>query len=113
MTRIREIRNAGFEVGHVIHRHGMVESTAFEVEAALIDAYPGLTNLMDGHGNSDYGVMHATEVVKRYSAKVADFSNHRILLISMNGSATEWSLYDAVRYAWGVKKPETKRVRLD
>jgi uncharacterized protein len=38
LKRIREIRNTGFEVAHVIHRHGMDEDTAFEVEAALIDA---------------------------------------------------------------------------
>src|SRR5512139_1648320 len=46
--RIREIHAAGFEVGHVIHRHGLDDETAFEVEAALIDAYPGLTNIADG-----------------------------------------------------------------
>src|SRR5437016_321853 len=45
LKRIREIRNAGFDVAHVIHRHGMEGKTAFEVEAALIDAYPGLTNI--------------------------------------------------------------------
>ena len=42
LKRIREIRLAGFEVAHVIHRHGMDEKTAFEVEAALIDAYPAI-----------------------------------------------------------------------
>lgn len=40
MECIRKIRLAGFDVAHVIHRHGMDEKTAFEVEAALIDAYP-------------------------------------------------------------------------
>src|SRR2546421_9011254 len=45
LKRIREIRLAGLEVGHVIHRHAMDEATAFEVEAALMDAYPGLTNI--------------------------------------------------------------------
>ena len=40
LHRIREIRLDGFEVAHVIHRHGLDEDTAFEVEAALIDAYP-------------------------------------------------------------------------
>jgi hypothetical protein len=43
IKRIRQIQLAGFEVAHMIHRHGMHEQTAFEVEAALIDAYPGLT----------------------------------------------------------------------
>ena len=59
LKRIREIRVAGFEVAHVIHRHGMDEATAFEVEAALMDAYPGLTNIAGGTGSSDYGAMHA------------------------------------------------------
>lgn len=54
VKRIREIRLAGFEVAHVIHRHGMDEKTAFEVEAALIDAYPGLTNAAGGAGDSTH-----------------------------------------------------------
>src|ERR671936_1211285 len=45
VKRIWQIQNAGFEVAHVIHRHGMDERTAFEVEAAVIDAYPGLRSV--------------------------------------------------------------------
>src|SRR5437762_232005 len=55
VKRIREIRLAGFGVAHVIHRHGMDEATAFEVESALIDAYPGLTNLAPGIGGNEFG----------------------------------------------------------
>jgi hypothetical protein len=55
LQRIRTIRLAGFEVAHVIHRHGMDDKTAFEVEAALIDAYPGLTNVVGGTGSGDDG----------------------------------------------------------
>ena len=51
LQRIREIRLAGFEVAHVIHRHGMDEPTAFEVEAALIDAYPEVTNAVNGRAS--------------------------------------------------------------
>src|SRR5660398_303263 len=68
MKRIRQIRLAGFEVEHVIHRHGMDDKTAFEVEAALIDAYPGLTNIVGGTGG-DYGAMHAEEIIRQYSAE--------------------------------------------
>jgi uncharacterized protein len=50
VKRIRQIQNAGLEVAHVIHRHGLDERSAFEVEAALIDAYPGLTNVAGGSG---------------------------------------------------------------
>ena len=40
--RIHEIRATGLEVGHIIHRHGILtDKIAYEVEAALIDAYPG------------------------------------------------------------------------
>lgn len=35
-TRILSIKLAGLDVAHVIHRHGLSEKTAYEVEAALI-----------------------------------------------------------------------------
>jgi hypothetical protein len=101
LKRIRDIRNAGFEVAHVIHRHGMDEKTAFEVEAALMDAYPGLTNIAGGIGNSDYGAMHAKEIIRRYAAEPAVFK-HKAMLISVNRSAADTSLYEATRYAWKV-----------
>ncbi|HMO16845.1 MAG TPA: hypothetical protein PKA63_01435 [Oligoflexia bacterium] len=103
MSRIRAINLAGFEVAHVIHRHGMTEDTAFEVESALIDAYPGITNVMDGHGNSEFGAMHSSEIIKRYCAETATF-HHKVLLISVNRSALESSVYEAVRYAWRLSK---------
>jgi hypothetical protein len=81
----------------------MDEATAFEVEAALIDAYPGLSNIAGGTGSSDYGAMHAREIVRRYSAPPADF-RHKAILISVNRSAAETSLYEATRYAWKVSR---------
>ena len=111
MKRIREIRRAGFEVAHVIHRHGMDEKTAFEVESALIDAYPGLTNVVDGAGSNDYGAMHAKEITRRYCAKPAEFQ-HKAVLISVNRSATETSLYEAVRYAWKMSISRAKQAEL-
>ncbi len=111
MKRIREIRRAGFEVAHVIHRHGMAEKTAFEVESALIDAYPGLTNIIDGAGSNDYGAMHAKEIIRRYCAKPAEFQ-HKAVLISVNRSATETSLYEAVRYAWKMSISRARQAEL-
>src|ERR1022692_3229494 len=46
LRRIREIHRVGLQVIHIIHRHGMNEQTALEVEAALIDAYPEAINLI-------------------------------------------------------------------
>lgn len=111
VRRIREIRLAGFEVAHVIHRHGMDEKTAFEVEAALIDAYPGLTNIAGGVGGNDYGAMHAKEIIRRYSAEPAVF-RHKALLISVNRSAAETSLYDATRFAWKINKSKAKQAEV-
>lgn len=108
LRRIREIRLAGFEVAHVIHRHGLDGKTALEVEAALIDAYPGLTNIAGGTGAADFGAMHAKEIIQRYSAEPAEF-RHRALLISVNRSAAGRSLYDATRYAWKISKAKAKK----
>jgi len=111
LKRIRQIRLAGFEVIPVIHRHGMDEKTASEVEAALIDAYAGLTNIVAGAGGSDYGAMHAEEIIRRYSAEPAVF-HHKVLLISVNRSAAERSLYDATRYAWKINIRKAKQAEV-
>jgi uncharacterized protein len=103
LRRIREIRRAGLEVGHVIHRHGMDEKTALQVEAALIDAYPGLANIAGGVGG-DCGAAHAKEIVSRYAAEQADFKKHKALLITVNKSVAENSLYEATRYAWKISR---------
>ena len=103
IKRIREILLADLEVSHVIHRHGMDEATALEVESALIDAYPGLTNLVGGARGSDYGATHAQEVIRRYAAEPAVF-HHKALLISVGRSADERPLYEATRYAWKLSK---------
>lgn len=103
IQRIRDVNRAGFDVAHVIHRHGMDHATALEVEAALIDAYPGLTNIANGAGSSDYGTMHAKEIMRRYSAEQAIFQ-HKVLLICINRSSAERSHYDATRFAWKISK---------
>lgn len=108
LRRIRDIHLAGFEVAHVIHRHGMDDKTAFEVEAALMDTYPGLTNMASGLGNADFGAMHAAEIVRRYAAEPADFV-HKALLISVNRSAADTSLYEATRYAWKISLDRAKQ----
>jgi hypothetical protein len=111
LNRIREIIAAGFSVNHVIHRHGLDDATAFEVEAALIDAYPGLTNVSSGAGSNDFGAMHADEIIRRYEAAEAVFV-HRVIMINVTLSATEQSLYDATRYAWKISVRRAKRAEI-
>jgi len=111
LKRIHEIRSAGFDVAHVIHRHGLDDRTAFEVEAALIDAYPGLTNAVTGSGSNEFGAMHAQEIVNKYHAEPADFL-HRAIIINVNRSATESSLYEATRYAWKIAPQKASRAEI-
>jgi hypothetical protein len=111
LRRIREIHLGGFCVGHVIHRHGLDEKTAFEVEAALMDAYAGLTNVAGGIGSVDFGVMHADEIVRKYAAKEAHFQ-HRALIIKVNRSAAEASLYEATRFAWKIDPAKAERAEV-
>ncbi len=111
LKRIHEIRSAGFEVAHVIHRHGLDDKTAFEVEAALIDAYPGLTNIVDGSGSNDFGAMHAQEIVNKYQSETAVFQ-HRTIIITVNQSASESPPYEATRYAWKINPEKANRAEI-
>lgn len=111
MSRIRSINLSGFEVAHVIHRHGLTDKIAFQVEAALIDAYPGITNISGGHGNNELGAMHSSEIIKKYSAEVAEFK-HKALLISVNRSALDSSLYEATRYAWRLSAKKASQAEI-
>jgi hypothetical protein len=106
--RIAAIRAAGFEVAHVIHRHGLTAKEAHEVEAALIDAYPGLTNLVSGAGTAR-GVMHADEVITQYEAPEAAW-RHSMVLIKVNGSLLDKpDIYEACRYAWKLSRARAEK----
>jgi hypothetical protein len=107
--RIREIKNSGLEVIHIIHRHKLDEATALHIEAALIDIFPNATNKQVGHLNNEIGSMNAYEVVRKYQAEVADFSKHKLLLISINNTVNNKETYDAVRFAWRIDPEEAKK----
>ena len=84
LHRIKEIQAAGLEVGHVIHRHGLSTShLAHEVEAALIDAYPGLTNKVRGRGSRDYGSRHVEEIIDEYAGEEFEVKEP-LMLISVS-----------------------------
>lgn len=110
LDRIRAIMRNGFSVQHIIHRHGLNEETAFEVEAALIDAYPGLSNRAAGLNAHDRGVMHAATIIEHYAAQFADIS-HPCLLINVNVSAAndDASVYEAVRGTWVIDPKRAER----
>jgi len=103
---IKAIHNAGLEVIPIIHRHGIADKeTAFAIEGALIDAYPGLTNVQAGHGNLEYGCAHACEVQNKYQAEEADLSAGKFVIIKLRQSTVDdrgGSVYDAVRRSWRI-----------
>ena len=76
-----------------------------------MDAYPGLANIAGGTGSNDYGAMHAREIIRRYSAEPAVF-RHKALLISVNRSAAETSLYEATRYAWKISRAKAMQAEV-
>lgn len=108
LRRIREIRLAGFEVAHVIHRHGLDNTTALEVEAALMDAFPATANIAAGIDSGSRGVMHAQEIIEKYSAEEA-LIQHTMIAISINHSSEEKSPYEAVRYAWKLDRTKVQK----
>lgn len=111
-AKIREIHRAGLDVIHVIHRHHMTHAVAHEVEGALIDAYPGLSNIQGGHGNNEYGVMNAFQIEKKYNAPFAEFDeDDKCLIISINRSVSQNSIYDAVRLAWRLDVKRAKQAK--
>jgi hypothetical protein len=117
--RIRTIRDSGLAVAHVIHRHGIeFEEVALEVEAALIDAYPGLANKVAGHGSDDRGVRHVEEIVAEFKAKPFEVQEP-LILISIGQSfdaeprgAESGRIYDAVRGCWKLSEERVKKFRL-
>ena len=113
LHRIKVIQAAGLEVGHVIHRHGLSTSKdALLVEAAVIDAYPGLTNKVKGHGSRDYGSRHVDEIINEYAAEEFQVKE-RLMLISIGVYFyLRDDPYDAVRYAWKVNLNRVEHYRL-
>lgn len=112
MRRVREIRSEGLQVIHVIQRHGLTEKEAFHVEGALIDAFPGLTNVQSGHGNSDKGAMHADAIVRKYAAQRLE-PDHRIVFFTIRRSVlTERGAYEGCRGVWRMSRSRAERADL-
>ena len=106
LRTIGEIRAAGLEALHVVHRHGMDEKTSFEVEAALIDAFPGLSNIAGGHGNNLRGCAHVSEIEQQYNAEEAP-SDQRFIAVNVSKSIegrANGDYYSAARWQWKISK---------
>lgn len=109
---VREIRAAGLEVIHVIHRFGLEEKEAFEVESAVIDCFPGLTNLQRGHSN-DRGVSNAitleNEISRKCYEEPEDIDYIIIKTSQQRKEDCDDSLYEATRSAWKLNINEARK----
>ncbi len=108
---IRDLLNAGLHPVYVIHRHGLDEQQALLAEAVLIDATPGLTNILGGHGSNFFGPCAPSELALRYRAEVMEIApNHKIIGISVRRSAQDkQDFYHSVRHSWRISKARAER----
>lgn len=112
LARIAAIHAEKLEVIHIIHRHGMTNDEAKEVESALIDAYPGLSNEMSGRG-ADRGPTTPEQLERRYALPSLDFEpSEKLVLVNINnlqkGSNLD-EIYRQTRFAWRVDTKKAKK----
>lgn len=98
---IADIISSGKQVISIIHRRGLTKKEAFEVESALIDAYPGLTNLQKGQG-FDRGAILVDDLYALLNLKEYQEPTEKYIIIKTTSQAISinGSLYEATRKAW-------------
>lgn len=113
LDRIRAIEGGDRRVSFLIHRHGLTEKEAYEVEAALIDAYPHALNEADGHHNEERGCMPLSELLAKYDPPKRQVTVPAVLI----NIGQEWQrgmaadsekLYERTRRYWACD-PERHR----
>ena len=113
IMQIRDIRNSGLEVIHIIQRYGLTEKEAFEVEAALIDAFDGLTNMQSGHA-SDRGVNNSDVIQRDLSYDEYDEPSFKYIIIKINCRVLEErnnDIYETVRRSWKVNLDKVQKYK--
>lgn len=119
--KIREIVQSGKTVSHIIVRHGLSESEAFQIEASLIDTltYCGLllSNIVGGHNSIEKGLMTTEEIKGLYNAQPLNEMGSDCVLININktykrGNGTN-PIYQATKETWLISEwrlPQIKYV---
>lgn len=122
IDQIRAIRASGLEVIHIIQRHGLSKKEADEVEAALIDAYPGLKNIQGGYHSNERGVNSAEFLEYKYSLKEYEEPNNiKYMIIKTSNERYENyknqkcsdydAIYEATRKSWKVGKDRVDKIK--
>jgi hypothetical protein len=113
LDKIRAIHRQGAQVEYRIHRHGLTEKEAFEIEAALIDWFTldRLTNKFDGIDPDDRGSMPILDIIARYDAPVITIEEPSILFRVnrlFRREMTEAELYEITRGKWAIGPNRSK-----
>lgn len=116
--RINAIHAAGQKVRTIVHRHALAdEAETAALEAALIQAYPNLTNQVAGSGTRAFGARSTDAVIEAYDLPPAHLDDEKVLLISITkrwpaleaDAPTSWSdVYARARHGWSL---DVKRAR--
>ena len=112
--RIKSILAEKLEVGHIIHRHKIPKDAVFHVEAAVMDSFPGLTNLQSGYMSNETGPMSIEQIKRKYDLPEIEIEEEKdkILLINVNSleeNNDEEKIKEQVECAWRVDTKKAER----
>lgn len=110
---IQSLLDQNLQPGYVIHRHGMDEQTAFEVEGALLDAYPEALNDANGHDNASRGLMTVKEILFKYELPELPLPNFSVLIINVNNISNPFdrdAIYKQVQGDWVLSVQNASRM---
>jgi hypothetical protein len=111
--KYQEIQRIGSQnVKHIIVRHGLNESTAFAIEASLIDIFRYIPsfrkfargNIQGGFNSIEKGLMSANELNSIYNAEPLTSIDQNCMIININttyerGSGVD-AIYKATKETW-------------
>lgn len=104
LHKINSIKKDGLEVAYVIHRHKIPHEAIDHVEAAVIDAFPGLTNEKRGYRSADTGPMTVRQIRKKYGLEELTINaGETLLLININAledTYSETKIIKQIECAW-------------
>jgi len=115
---IRAINAKGYDVKHIILRHGLSEKVALEIESTLIDysMFFGHEYQLSvlGHNSIDNGVMSADEIIRKYNALPLEKLEEPIVIININKTYKRGTggdgIYKATKGDWAVDKNRIKTI---
>lgn len=117
--RINAIHDSGQRVKAIIHRHSLRddEETGM-LEAALIEAYPNLTNRVAGEGTTKLGARGVDTVIDQYDLPPAPIHREKCLVLSLtkrwpiedDDAPFAWrDIYQRARYGWRLDIARAKK----